>query len=64
MRGGQAYLDKEMVAGFHHWFPMSLKLQAVLENHLNVIKESVKPFVKVSISTSHGAKTSPLIPRK
>ncbi|KAI9695887.1 MAG: hypothetical protein M1836_006004 [Candelina mexicana] len=40
------YLDRNALAGFHRYFPMSLKGMAVLENTLGALKEEFKPFVE------------------
>ncbi|KAI9717572.1 MAG: hypothetical protein M1812_004713 [Candelaria pacifica] len=40
------YLDRNALAGFHRYFPMSLKGMAVLENTLGSLKEDFKPFVE------------------
>jgi len=43
--GGYAYLDRKILEGFHTYFPMSGKGMSVLENHLSVYKQELKPFV-------------------
>lgn len=44
--GGDAYLDHEGMKAFHQFFPMSGKACGVLEAHMNVLKDEMKPFVK------------------
>ncbi len=43
--GGYTYLDRKTLEGFHSYFPMSHKGMCVLENHLSVYKQELKPFV-------------------
>ena len=43
--GGYTYLDRKTLEGFHTYFPMSGKGMSVLENHLSVYKQELKPFV-------------------
>ena len=43
--GGHTYLDRKTLEGFHSYFPMSAKGMSVLENHLSVYKQELKPFV-------------------
>lgn len=43
--GGYSYLDRKTLEGFHAYFPMSGKGMSVLENHLSVYKQELKPFV-------------------
>lgn len=43
--GGYTYLDRKTLEGFHTYFPMSGKGVSVLENHLSVYKQELKPFV-------------------
>lgn len=42
---GSFYLDRKNLEGFHMYFPMSQKGMSVLENHLSVYKQELKPFV-------------------
>lgn len=43
--GGQAYLDRQALEGFHQYFPMSAKGAAVFTNHLTKYKDEVRHFV-------------------
>ncbi len=45
-KGGQAYLDREILEDFHLRFPMTPKGQLVVESHLNDIKTGAKGFVQ------------------
>ncbi|TKA25308.1 hypothetical protein B0A50_06212 [Salinomyces thailandicus] len=46
IKGGDAYLDRGMLAQFHAFFPMSQKGSAVLENKIAEMKEFIKKFVR------------------
>jgi len=48
MHGGDAYLDKAMLEGFHTYFPMSPKGNNVLEAKISEMKDFIKRFVLVS----------------
>lgn len=43
--GGQAYLDRKALEGFHQYFPMSAKGASVFTNHLTKYKDEVRHFV-------------------
>lgn len=43
--GGQAYLDRKALEGFHQYFPMSAKGAAVFTNHLTKYKDEIRHFV-------------------
>ena len=47
-KGGDAYLNRAQLEGFHNIFPMSRKGVAVVEYTLNEMKEVIKGFVRVS----------------
>lgn len=49
-QGGEQYLSKKEMAGFHGFFPMSGKGEVVVENRLMEVKEGVKRFTLVSLS--------------
>lgn len=52
--GGSAYLDHDSMRHFHSFFPMSSKAVGVMEQHMNVLKEDVKVFVKdLMINRTH-----------
>lgn len=52
--GGSAYLDHDSMRMFHSYFPMSVKAVGIMEQHMNVMKEDVKVFVKdLMVSRSH-----------
>lgn len=48
--GGNAYLDRQTLDGFHQRFPMSHKGRAVFANHLNSVKAAVQEFAAVSLA--------------
>ena len=43
--GGQAYLDRKAMEGFHQYFPMSAKGAAVFTNHMTKYKDELRHFV-------------------
>ena len=45
-QGGDAYLNRPMLEGFHAFFPMSPRAQGVLRNHLIVLKNEMQKFVE------------------
>ena len=47
--GGDAYLNKPQLDGFHNLFPMSRKGTSVVEYKVNEMKEFIKTFVRVSL---------------